>query len=110
VKAVVTRTQAKYQTAAVTGFTRKKGITCKSSAPIKVAAAPFLLCGGDDYPLLPASANCIADLQKNPFPAGTQRKPRKLSELAEAAIRAAGQAGIRTEKDGRVKFIEAGQK
>lgn len=109
VKVEVKRAQNKYAAAAVTSFIGKKGVNCKSNAPIKVAAPPFLLCGGDDYPLLKSSETCLADLQKKPFPSGTQRQARKLSDLTEAAIRAAGQAGIKPDRDGRVRFIEAGR-
>lgn len=108
VKAEVTRADNTYTAAAVTRFVGKKGVTCKSNTPIKVAAPPFLLCGGDGYPLLAPGETCIADLQKAPLPAGTKHKPRRLSEIAEAAIRAAGQAGIKPEKDGRVRFTEVG--
>lgn len=109
IKVDVKRAQNKYVAAAVTSFVGKKGVNCKSNAPIKVAAPPFLLCGGDDYPLLKSSETCVADLQRKPFPSSTQRKARKLSDLTEAAIRAAGQAGIKPDRDGRVRFIEAGR-
>lgn len=104
VRADVKRVDNKYAAAAVTSFVAKKGVTCNSNTPIKVAAPPFLLCGGDGYPLLPASESCVADLQKQPLAAGTKRQARKLSEIAEAAIRAAGEAGIKPDKDGRVRF------
>ncbi|MCK9907832.1 bifunctional metallophosphatase/5'-nucleotidase [Microbacteriaceae bacterium K1510] len=104
VTAEVKRADNKYTAAAVTGFVGKKGVSCKSNTPIKVAAPPFLLCGGDGYPLLKPSDTCIADLQKAPLPAGVTHKPRKLSEIAETAIRAAGQAGIKPDKDGRLRF------
>jgi len=106
VKVEVKRAQDKYVAAAVTGFIGKTGINCKSNAPIKVAAPPFLLCGGDDYPLLPSSETCVADLQKKPFPSDARREARKLSDMAEATIRAAGQAGIKPNRDGRVRFTE----
>jgi 2',3'-cyclic-nucleotide 2'-phosphodiesterase (5'-nucleotidase family) len=102
----VKRAGGKPVAAAVTRFVGKGRVNCQSSAPIMVAAPPFILCGGDDYPLLKGSETCIADLQKAPYGAGSKRPARKLSEIAEAAIRAAGDAGIKTDKDGRVRVSE----
>ncbi|MFN3658882.1 MAG: bifunctional metallophosphatase/5'-nucleotidase [Pseudolabrys sp.] len=103
----VTRAGDNYEKAAVKTFTGKPGVTCDSDTPIKVAAVPYLLCGGDKYPF-PVGANCMAELEARPYETGN--KPALLmSRLAEAAIRAA-KGGIKPEKDGRVKFIEAGGK
>ena len=88
---------------AVKGFRRKAGVTCADETPIKVAAAPYLLCSNDGYRFLPGSKTCGEDLKKKSLAEG--RKP--FSEIAEAAIRAAGDAGIKPVKDGRVRFIEA---
>jgi 2',3'-cyclic-nucleotide 2'-phosphodiesterase (5'-nucleotidase family) len=103
----VTRAGDKYEMAKVITFSGKPGLDCASDTAVKVAAVPFLLCGGDNYPF-PAGANCMAELEARPYEAGN--KPALLiSQLAEAAIRAA-KGGIKPAKDGRVKFIEAGGK
>lgn len=107
VRAEVKRGQGRYESAAVKSFVGKTGINCQSNRPITVAAPPFLLCGGDGYPLLKPSETCVADLQKNPYPTHDHHKPRTLSEITETAIRSANPAGIKPEKDGRVQIGEA---
>jgi 2',3'-cyclic-nucleotide 2'-phosphodiesterase (5'-nucleotidase family) len=88
---------------AVKGFRRKPGVTCADETPVKVAAVPYILCSNDWYRFLPTSKTCIADLgSKARAEGGTL-----LGDIAEAAIRAAGDAGIKPVKDGRVQFIEA---
>lgn len=104
VTANVTRKQEKHEAAQVTAFTGKPGVNCSSNAPVTVAAPPFILCGGDNYPLLKPSEGCVPELQKAPYPAGAPRQPRRLSEITESAIRAAGADGIKPEKDGRLRF------
>ena len=108
VEVEVKRSQGRNEAAAVTRFVGKPGVTCESETPIKVAAQPFLLCGGDEYPLLPGSDQCYADLHKEPFVSpDAQRPAHTFSALVEAAIRAAGNAGIRPEKDGRLRLTES---
>lgn len=88
--------------AVVKGFRGgKAAIACDSDAPIKVAAAPFVLCSGDDYTFLPKRQGCVGELSK----AATDKGGQLFSAVLEAAIRAAGDAGIKPEKDGRIKFI-----
>jgi len=98
----VTRRAAGNQ-AAVKGFRRKPGVTCADETPVKVAAVPYILCSNDGYKFLPGSETCIADL-------GTKARAeggKLLGDIAEAAIRAAGNDGIKPVKDGRVQFIDA---
>lgn len=92
--------------AAVKGFRGgKAGVSCDSDAPIKVAAAPYILCSGDDYAFLPKRLGCVRELSKDTADKGGQL----FSAILEAAIRAAGNAGIKPEKDGRIKFIGTGK-
>lgn len=89
--------------AVVKDFRRKQGLNCTDEVPVKVAALPYLLCSNDGYKFLPASKTCSEDLKKKALAEGR----KLLSNIAEAAIRAAGNAGIKPEKDGRLHFIEA---
>lgn len=92
--------------ARVTGFRGgKAGVSCDSDAPITVAAPPYLLCSGDDYTFLPKRQGCVRELSK----AATDKGGVLYSAVLEAAIRAAGDAGIKPEKDGRMKFIGMGK-
>ena len=92
--------------AVVRGFRGgKAGVSCDSDEPIKVAAPPYLLCSGDDYPFLPKRQGCVRELSKDTADKGGQL----FSAVLEAAIRAAGNAGIKPEKDGRIKFIGTGK-
>ena len=100
----VTRRREKYD-AVVKGFRGKSGISCDSDEPIKVAAPPYLLCSGDSYNFLPKSRTCVRELSQNSAAKGAAL----FSDVLEAAIRAGGDAGIRPEKDGRVKFIGTGK-
>ncbi|MBI3703507.1 MAG: metallophosphoesterase [Rhizobiales bacterium] len=89
--------------AAVKGFRRKPGVTCADETPVNVATVPYLLCSNDGYKFLPASKSCIADLGSKARAEGG----RLLGDIAEAAIRAAGNAGIKPKTDGRLQFIDA---
>ena len=92
--------------AVVKGFRgAKKYVACDSDEPIKVAAPPYLLCSGDDYKFLPKRQGCVRELSKS----ATDKGAETLSGMLEAAIRAAGDAGIRPEKDGRIKFVGPGK-
>lgn len=101
----VTRGRDKNE-AIVKGFRGgKAGVACDSDEPIKVAAPPYLLCSGDDYTFLPKRQGCVRELSKS----ATDKGGELFSALLEAAIRAAGDAGIKPEKDGRIKFIGSGK-
>lgn len=92
--------------AVVKGFRGgKQYVVCDSDEPIKVAAPPYLLCSGDDYKFLPKTRSCVRELSKR----ATDKGAETLSGMLEAAIRAAGDTGIRPEKDGRIKFVGAGK-
>ena len=73
----------------------KADIDCTKDTPIKVAGAPYLLCGGDDYPVMAAEnekgANCIETLKNKPIldPPATP-PPQPISAMAESAVAAAG--------------------
>ena len=70
---------------------------------IAVASVPFVLCGGDDSPLLANEddktlpsrsdkvAKCLLDLRKDP----RGNSPISISRMAEEAIEAAGQDGVK---------------
>jgi 5'-nucleotidase len=87
---------------------KKPDVSCESSTDIKVAAVPFLLCGGDEYPLKAnnlGTDKCQESIRDNPFndPPDRKREGRRFSDVAEAKIRAAGKiTGIEPENDGRV--------
>ncbi len=108
VEAAVTR-RNNTQAAAVTRFIGKDGVTCDSETPIKVAALPYILCGGDDYPFLPggASKECIEGLQKMPTdPADPDYRGELLSKMAGDAIRAAQATGLELINRRRLRFAE----
>ena len=69
-------------------------IDCTKNSPIKVAGAPYLLCGGDDYPVMAADdekgANCIDTLKSKPILDPASTPPQPISAMAEKAIAAAG--------------------
>ena len=69
-------------------------IDCTKNSPIKVAGAPYLLCGGDDYPVMAADdekgANCIDTLKSKPIRDPASTPPQPISAMAEKAIAAAG--------------------
>jgi 5'-nucleotidase, C-terminal domain len=92
--------------ATVRRFINQPNITCRDrAAKIKVAGVPFLLCGGDKYPLkaVPgdACARTVRDMQLS-YPPGDIERGQKLSDITEAEIRAAHPGGIKPEKDGRL--------
>jgi 2',3'-cyclic-nucleotide 2'-phosphodiesterase (5'-nucleotidase family) len=97
----VTRGREKYN-AVVKGFRgAKAAVACDSDEPIKVAAPPYLLCSGDSYSFLPKSRTCVRDLSQSASAKGAAL----FSDVLEGAIRAGGDAGIRPEKDGRIRFF-----
>ena len=90
-----------------------KHITCDGADTIRVAALPYLLCGGDDYPLFVGddaagreTDKCVAMLRENPI-RGAERMT--ISAMAETAIRRAGDRGIEPKKAGRVEFVAGGR-
>jgi len=87
--------------ATVRRFVDRPNITCSdSTAMIKVAGVPFLLCGGDKYPLkaVPGDA-CVKEVRARQLrdPPGNIERGQKLSDITEAAIRAARPDGIKPE-------------
>jgi 5'-nucleotidase len=103
------------QPAAVTvlGFAAHADLTCGSDASLTVATVPFMLCANDGYPLMADDTigpgqSCESALAANPWneTGDFRRLPLLLSGMTEAAIREAGDAGIRPETDGRVHIIE----
>jgi len=71
----------------------------QSDEDIAVAGVPFVLCGGDDSPLLANDsedgvrsdkvAKCLSELRKNP----QGKSPHPISQIAEQAIREAAKTG-----------------
>ncbi len=73
----------------------KADIDCTKDTLVKVAAAPYLLCGGDDYPVMVADdekgASCMDTLKSKPILDATSTPPAQpISAMAEKAIAAAG--------------------
>jgi hypothetical protein len=83
------------------------GLDCDSEdREVTVAGLPFLLCGNDGYKSFERAGdtNCVNDLEQ----AG--KANGRLSEIAAAAIRSAGDTGInpRPDPDKRI-ILSAGQ-
>jgi 2',3'-cyclic-nucleotide 2'-phosphodiesterase (5'-nucleotidase family) len=68
-------------------------LDCKKDTVIKVAGAPYLLCGGDEYPLIAVNepkAGCIEALRRKPMIDPGVAPPQPISAMAEKAIEEAG--------------------
>ena len=60
---------------------------------IKVAGAPYLMCGGDEYPFLAGDepkAGCVEALRRKPVLDPAVTPPQPISAMAEKAIEEAG--------------------
>lgn len=84
----------------------KDGMVCDPNTPgepdaaktVKVAGVPYLLCGGDEYPVLAVKEKgdgCIDALKRNPMSDPLVTPPQPISALAEKAIVDAGSGGIK---------------
>jgi 2',3'-cyclic-nucleotide 2'-phosphodiesterase (5'-nucleotidase family) len=107
VRVAIKRVEDEGNVAVVRGFLKRPEVTCDSEAEIKVASVPFLLCGGDRYPLKAANLNpqqsCEDSIRSNPQ--GTDRPGTLLGRLAEAEVRRLGETGISPKKDDRLTEI-----
>ena len=84
----------------------KDGMVCDPNNPsepdaaktVKVAGVPYLLCGGDEYPVLAVKEKgdgCMDALKRNPILDSMVTPPQPISALAEKAIVEAGSGGIK---------------
>lgn len=73
-------------------------LDCKDTiTKIRIAAAPYILCGGDEYPLIATAepkATCIEALKRKPILDPAVTPPQPVSAMAEKAIEEAGKALI----------------
>lgn len=72
-------------------------LSCNDDTVIKVAGPPYLMCGGDEYPLLAADepkAGCVEALRRKPMIDAAVTPPQPVSAMAEKAIEEAGKVLI----------------